>query len=60
MLSCLPITTSDSNDDNELIGSDITDKTFEVSMNYSSNINPKTFAQSVHHITDNQCTKDSR
>ena len=50
MLSCLP---SDSNDDNELSGPEVTDKSFEVSMIYSSNINPKTFAQYDHEITDN-------
>ena len=41
MLSCLPHRPSDSNDDNELSGHDITDKTFEVSMINSSYINPK-------------------
>ena len=49
---------SDDNDDNKLSGPDITDKTFEVSMINSSNINPKTFAQYDHQITDNQCTKE--
>ena len=56
MLSHLPHRPSDSNDDNELSGFDITDKRFEVSMINSCNINPKTFAQYEHHITDNQCT----
>ena len=41
MLSCSPHRPSDSNDDNECSGCDITDKTFEVSMINSSNINPK-------------------
>ena len=31
---------------------------FKVSMINSSNINPKTFAQHDHQITDNQCTKE--
>ena len=35
---------------NELSGPDITDKTFEVSMINSSNINPKAFAQYDHQI----------
>ena len=55
MLSCLP---SDSDDDNELNGPDITDKTLQVIMINSSNINPKTFAQCDHYIKDNQCTKE--
>ena len=58
MLSHLPHRPSDSNDDNELSVPDITDKTFEVSMSNSSNINPKTFAQYYHQITDNQYTKE--
>ena len=58
MLSCLPHRPSDSNDDNELSGSEITHKTFEGSMINSSNINPKAFAQYDHQITDNQCTKE--
>ena len=58
MLSCLPHRPSDSNDDNELSGPDITDKTFEVSMIKSNNINRKTFSQHDHQITDNQCTKE--
>ena len=58
MLSCLPHRPSDSNDDNELSGPDITNKTFEVSMINSSNINPKAFAQYDHQIIDNQCTRE--
>ena len=58
MLSCLPHRPSDSNDDNELSGLDITDKTFEVSMFNSTNINPKRFAEYDHQITDNHCTKE--
>ena len=58
MLSHLSHRPSNSNDDNELSGPDITDKTFEVSMINSSNINPKAFAQYDHQITDNQCTKE--
>ena len=57
MMSCFPHRPSDSNNDNELSGPDITDKTFEVTMINSNNINPKTFAQYDHQITDNQCTK---
>ena len=41
---------SHSNDDNELSCPDIIDKTFEVSMINSSNINPKAFAQYDHQI----------
>ena len=37
---------------------DITDKTFQVIIINRSNINPKTFAQYGHQITDNQCTKE--
>ena len=40
MLSCLPKRPLDVDNDNELSGPDITDKTFEVSMIKSSNINP--------------------
>ena len=58
MLSHLPHRPSDSNDDNELSGPDITDKMFKVSMINISNISPKTFAQYDHQITDNQCTKE--
>ena len=58
MLSHLPYRTSDSNYHNEHSGPHITDKTFEVSMINSSNINPKTFAQYGHQITDNQCMKE--
>ena len=57
MLSHLSHRPSDSKDDNEFHGPDITDNTFEVSMINSSNINPKTFAQYDHQITDNQFTK---
>ena len=39
---------SDSNDNNEHSGPDISDKTFEVSMINSSNINPKTSALYDH------------
>ena len=46
ILSHLPHRPSDSNDDNELSGPDITHKMFvEVSMINSCNINPKAFAQ---------------
>ena len=41
MLSLLHYRLSDSNDDNELSGPDITDKAFDISM---ININPKAFA----------------
>ena len=41
IMSCLLHRPSDSNDDNELSDPDITDKTFEVCMINSSNINPK-------------------
>ena len=58
MLLYLPHKPSDSNDDNERSGPDITDNTFEVSMINSSNINPKAFAQYDHQITDIQCTKE--
>ena len=58
MLSCLPHRPSDSIDDKDLRGPDITDKAFEVSMINSSNINPKSFAQYDHQITDNQYTKE--
>ena len=58
MLSHLPHRPSNSNDDNELSGPDITNKTFEVSMINSSNINPKAFAQYDHQIPDNQCTEE--
>ena len=58
MLSHLPLRPSDSNDNNEFSGHDITYKTFEVSMINSSHINPKAFAQYDHQITDNQCTKE--
>ena len=58
MLSCLLHRPTDSNDDIELNGPDIADKTFEVGMINSSNINPKTFAQFDHQIMDNQCTKE--
>ena len=53
MLSHLAHRPSDGNDENEPIGPDITDKTFEVSVINSSNINPKTFAQYGQQITDN-------
>ena len=43
MLSCLPHRTSDSNDDNEPSGPDVTDEMFEVSKINCSNITPKTF-----------------
>ena len=36
---------SDSNEDNDLCGPDITDETFEISVINTSTINPKTFAQ---------------
>ena len=58
MLSHLPHKPSESNDDNELSDPDITDKTFDVSISYGSNINPKTFAQYDNQIMDNQCTKE--
>ena len=58
MLSHLPNRPGDSNGDSELSGPDIRDKMFDVSMNNSSNINPKTFAQCDHQIIDNQCTKE--
>ena len=58
MLSFLPHRSANSNDDNELNGPDKTDKTFKVSIINSSNINPMTFAQYDHQITDNQCTKE--
>ena len=58
MLSCLPYTTSDSNDYNDLSGPDITDKTFEVSLIKSSNILPRTLAQYDHLITYSQCIKE--
>ena len=58
ILSHLPHRPSDSNDDNELSGPDITDTMFEVSMINSSNINPKIFAQYDQQITDNQYTKE--
>ena len=48
----------DSHDDNKPSGPDVTDKTFKVSMINRSNINPKTFAQYDHQITENQCTKE--
>ena len=57
-MSHLPYKPSNCNDDNELSDPDITDKTFEVSMINSSNINPKAFAQYDHQITDNQITKE--
>ena len=57
-MSCLPHRPSDSNDDNGHSNPDITDKTFEVSMINSSNINLKAFTQYDHQITDNQCTKE--
>ena len=41
-----------------LVAPDITDKTFEVSMINSSNINPKGFVQHDYQITDNQYTKE--
>ena len=50
MLSCLPHRPSDSNDDNECSGHDITDKMFEVSIINSSNINHKTLTQYDHQI----------
>ena len=53
LMSHLPHRSSDSNDDNELSGPDIT-----VSMINTHNINPKVFAQYDHQITDNQCTKE--
>ena len=53
MLSCLPHRSSDSNDDNEHSGPDITDTTLQVSMINGSNTN-----QYYHQITDNQCTKE--
>ena len=56
VLTCCHASHIDSNDDNELSGPDITDKTFEVSMINSSNINPKIFVPCGHQITDNQCT----
>ena len=58
MLSSLPHRPSDSNGNNELSGHDITDKTFEVSMTNSGNINSKTFAQYDHQITGDQCTTE--
>ena len=51
-MSYLPHRPSDSNDDNELSG------LFEVSIINSSNINPQTFAQYDHQLTDNRCTKE--
>ena len=54
MLSCLPHRPSDSNNGNELSGPDISDKTFEVHVISSININPYIFAQ----YADNQCTKE--
>ena len=44
----MPHRPPDSNDDNELNGADITDKTFKVTMINSSNIKPKTFTQYDH------------
>ena len=58
MLSCLPHRPSDSNDYNEICGPDITDKTFEVSMINSGNINPQPIVQYGHQIKGNQYTKD--
>ena len=58
MLSHLPHRQSDSNDDNELSGPDITNKMFDVSMINSSNSYPKTFAQYDDQIIDNQYTKE--
>ena len=49
---------SDSNDDNERSGPDITDKIFEVSIINISTVNPKTFAQYAHQLPDNWCTKE--
>ena len=57
-MSLLPHRPSDFKDDNAPSGPDITDKTFEVSMINSSNINPKASAQYYHQITDNQCIKE--
>ena len=54
----LPHRPPDSNDDNKLSGSDITNNTFEVSMINDSNNNPKIFAQYDHQVTNNQCTKE--
>ena len=56
--SCLPHRPSDSNGDNEPSGPNITDKIFKVSMINSCNINPKTFTQYDHQMTDSQCTKE--
>ena len=58
MLSCLPHRLSNRNNENELNGPDIIDKTFEFSMIKSSNISPKTSTQYGHQITNNQCTKE--
>ena len=54
----MPHRPSDTNDDNEFSGPDITNKTFEVSMINSSNIYPKTFAQYDHPLKENQWTKE--
>ena len=56
--NCLPHRPPVSNDDNECGDPDIADKMFVVSMINSSNINPKTFAQYDHQITNIQCTKE--
>ena len=58
MFSHPPYRQSDSNNDNELSGPDIRDKTYEISMINSSNINHKTLLNMTHQMTDNQCTKE--
>ena len=58
ILSLLLYRPSDSNDDNELSGPDITDEAFEVSMIKSSIINPKTVAQYDCQVKGNQCSKE--
>ena len=52
LLSCLPHNSSGDNCDDrgELSGPDITDKTFDINLINSSNINPKDYAQYDQHI----------
>ena len=56
MLSCLPHPT-DSFDNSGYSIPDITDRTFEVNLIDSNDINPKRFAQYHHQYEDKKCNK---
>ena len=59
-LLCLPHNCSGHNSDNKgkLNGPDITDKTFEINLIHSKNINPKDYSHHNQQIQDKQCLKE--